>query len=93
MRRTWQGSSVTSGPKKERERGDVNTLAFDIVRKATEPETAEAKPEAPPKNQAAVEMGRKGGRRGGKRRAQRMTPEQRSEAAKLAAEARWKKGD
>jgi hypothetical protein len=43
-----------------------------------------------PKNPAAVELGRKGGLKGGKARAARMTHEQRSEAARRAAQARWK---
>ena len=34
---------------------------------------------------------RKGGLRGGKARAQKLTPEQRSEIARVAAAARWKK--
>jgi hypothetical protein len=41
------------------------------------------------KNPAAVELGRKGGLKGGKARAESMTPEQRSEAARRAAQARW----
>jgi hypothetical protein len=41
------------------------------------------------KNAAAVELGRKGGLKGGKARAANMTPEQRSEAARQAARARW----
>jgi hypothetical protein len=45
------------------------------------------------KNPAAVELGRKGGLKGGKARAAKMTAEQRSEAAKRAAEARWGKKD
>jgi hypothetical protein len=43
------------------------------------------------RNAAAVELGRKGGLKGGKARAESMTPEQRSEAAKKAARARWDK--
>jgi hypothetical protein len=38
----------------------------------------------------AVELGRKGGLKGGKARAEKLTPEQRKEIAKKAAEARWK---
>lgn len=41
------------------------------------------------KDPAAVALGRRGGLKGGKTRPARMTPEQRSEAAKLAARARW----
>lgn len=40
---------------------------------------------------AAVQLGRKGGLRGGKARWVNLTPEQRSEAASLAAQARWRK--
>ena len=37
------------------------------------------------------EMGRKGGKKGGKARLKTMTPEERSERARAAAQARWKK--
>lgn len=50
---------------------------------------AEDTPPDDGKNPAAVELGRKGGLKGGKARAARMTPEQRAEAAKRAARARW----
>ena len=43
------------------------------------------------KNPAAVALGRLGGLKGGKARAAKMTPEERSEAARKAAQARWKK--
>lgn len=42
------------------------------------------------KDPAAVALGRKGGLKGGKARAASMTPEERSEAARRAAKARWK---
>lgn len=42
---------------------------------------------------AAVEMGRRGGLKGGKARAANMTPEERSEAARKAVNARWAKKD
>ncbi len=58
---------------------DLNRLAAKIVRESTEPETRERR------DPAAVERGQKGGRT----RAERMTPEQRSEAARRAARARW----
>jgi hypothetical protein len=41
------------------------------------------------KDPAAVTLGRKGGLKGGKARAANMTPEQRKEAARKAARARW----
>ena len=43
------------------------------------------------RNQAAAELGRKGGLKGGKARWAKLTPEERSEAAALAAQARWRK--
>lgn len=38
-----------------------------------------------------IALGRRGGKKGGRRRAEKMTPEQRSEAARKAARARWGK--
>jgi hypothetical protein len=52
---------------------------------------AEREPEKPAKNPAAVELGRLGGSKGGKARAAKLSPEQRSEAARKAARARWKR--
>ena len=49
------------------------------------------KPEDEGKNPAAVALGRKGGLKGGKARWANLTLEQRSEAASLAAQARWRK--
>jgi hypothetical protein len=47
-------------------------------------------PDKPPeKNRAAAELGRRGGLKGGAARAARMTPEERADAARLAAAARW----
>ena len=54
---------------------------------------AHDQPEASGKDAAAVALGRKGGLKGGKARAERMTPEQRSEAARRAAQARWSARD
>jgi hypothetical protein len=45
------------------------------------------------KDASAAARGRKGGKKGGKARADKLTPEQRSEIARVAAEARWKKSD
>lgn len=59
--------------------------ADDTVEAATEEDT---KPE---KNPAAVALGRLGGKKGGPARAAKLTPEQRKEIAKKAAEARWSK--
>ena len=67
---------------------DPNQLGKLIVDLATG-EATEADPNEG-KNPAAVELGRKGGLKGGKARAAKMTPEERSSAAKKAAEARWR---
>jgi hypothetical protein len=66
---------------------DVNELGRQIVDEAT----GEASPIDPDagKDPAAVALGRRGGLKGGKARAEKLTPEQRSEAARKAAEARW----
>ena len=66
---------------------DVNELARQIVDEATG-DSPPFDPDAG-KDPAAVALGRKGGLKGGKARAAKMTPEQRSEAAKKAADARW----
>jgi hypothetical protein len=47
----------------------------------------------PEKDPAAVALGRKGGLKGGKARAAKLTPEERSESARKAADARWKPRD
>jgi hypothetical protein len=44
------------------------------------------------KNPAAVALGRKGGKKGGPARAAKLTPEQRSESARKAVQARWARG-
>ena len=64
---------------------DLNKLARRIVDDAT----GENAPADDGKDPAAVALGRKGGKRGGKARAERMSAEERSEAAKKAAKARW----
>lgn len=74
-------------PKRPR---DPNALAFQIVQEATgEAPAAEPEPEDPIRKLAA-ELGRRGGLKGGKARAAKMTPEERAESAKKAAEARWR---
>lgn len=68
-------------PKRPR---DVNQLAKMIVDLTTGDET---EPEPNVKQMA----GRLGGLKGGRARAEKLTPKQRSEFAKKAAEARWGK--
>jgi hypothetical protein len=63
---------------------DANQLAASIVARAT------GTPKPHKKNPAAVELGRRGGLKGGRARAEALSPKERSEIAKRAANARWK---
>jgi hypothetical protein len=74
-------------PDRSRRPRDPNQLGKLIVDIATG-EVEDAEP-GDGKNQAAVELGRKGGLKGGKARAAKMTPEERSESARKAAAKRW----
>ena len=74
-------------PKRSRMPRDPNQLAKAVVDFATG--QREPDPPAPVKNPAAVELGRMGGKIGGKARAANMTPEQRADSARKAAQARW----
>ncbi|MDQ5820150.1 MAG: hypothetical protein M3540_01780 [Actinomycetota bacterium] len=68
---------------------DVNELARQIVDEAT----GSSDPFDPDagKNPAAVELGRRGGLVGGRRRAEKLSAAERSESARKAAQARWKR--
>lgn len=70
-------------PKRPR---DPNQLAKAIIDIATG--NAES-----PQESGLEKRARAGGRKGGPARSAALTPEQRSEIARTAAEARWKKGD
>jgi len=72
--------------KRPRDPNQLGKLIVDIA-------TGDVEDTAPDdgKNPAAIELGRKGGLKGGKARAASMTQEQRSDAAKRAARARWDK--
>lgn len=69
---------------------DLNQLAKSIVDQATG-EVPKEEPQEPEKNPAAVALGRLGGLKGGAARAKKLTAKERSEIAKKAAAARWKK--
>lgn len=73
------------GPKGERRPADVIGTAIMVAKIAT----GEIE-DAIPKRQYK-EIARKGGLKGGKARALKLTKEQRSEIARAAAQARWKK--
>jgi hypothetical protein len=72
------------GPRGEKRPADAIGNAIMIAKIATG-EIEEGRPETT----AAATLGK----RGGKARAASLTPQQRSEIARVAAEARWKKGD
>jgi hypothetical protein len=79
---------------KSKKPGDTDQLSKAIVDEANG-EVADENTESPPadegKNPAAVALGRLGGKKGGKARAAKLTKERRSEIARKAAEARWKR--
>ena len=76
----------SSKPKRPR---DVNQLAKLLTGIATgEAEDIKSIAEKDP---AAVALGRKGGLKGGKARAEKLSPVKRTEIAKKATKARWKK--
>lgn len=67
---------------------DANEIAFRVAAEA-----ASGKPEdwQDGKNPAAVALGRLGGLKGGRARAAKLSAEERSEIARRAAVARWRK--
>jgi hypothetical protein len=79
--------------RKKKKDHDFAVTAFRVVQEATEQENIEEeKPlNTDGKNPAAVALGRLGGLKGGKARADKLTPEQRKEIARKAAQARWNK--
>jgi hypothetical protein len=74
---------MPTGPKGQKRPADVIGNAVKIARIAT----GEDEDKEPLKSAS------KGGKKGGAARAKTLTPEQRSEIARLAAAARWKKTD
>ena len=74
------------GPRGEKRPADVIGAAVMVAKIATG-EIEDTKVE---KNPHAAALGRLGGKKGGKARAAKMTPEQRRESARKAAEARWR---
>jgi len=76
-----------SSKKKKRPR-DLNVLAAEIVKTATEGEPTSPQDD---KNPHAVALGRLGGKKGGKARAEKLSSEERREIARKAARARWER--
>lgn len=79
---------MTPCKKGEKEPSDSEKVATPAVGEASEngPASKEST-----KNPHAVALGRLGGQKGGKARAEKLTPEQRSEIARKAVQARWAK--
>ena len=78
-------------PKRPR---DPNQLAHQLIAEATADDRMEAKPKqaVPPEVQRNMaETGKRGGEISGRHRAERMTEAERSDAAAMAARARWVK--
>jgi hypothetical protein len=76
-------------PKRPRDFNQAAKLVVDIA--SGQVEDREPTPEEQGKSAAAVARGNAGGPKGGRARAMKLTPEQRTEIARLAAQTRWKK--
>lgn len=72
---------MPKGPKGQRRPADTVSNAIKVARIATGEDNEEVAPPAK----------RKAGQAGAKSRAAKLTPEQREEIARVAAQARWKK--
>ena len=72
------------GPKGEKRPADVVGAAVKVAKIAT----GEVEEDAP---KGDKEYTRRAGKKGGRKRALKLTPEQRSDIARIAANARWKK--
>ena len=70
---------------------DPNQLAAEIVKRSTEEQAKELRPERSAISQYLAEIGRKGGLKGGQARAKRLSAKRRKEIARKAAKARWSK--
>lgn len=75
---------MPKGPKGQQRPSDAIGAAIKVAKIAT------GEIEEAPDGKEAV---RKAGKKGGKARAQALTPEQRQEIARTAAQARWKEKD
>lgn len=73
-------------PKRSRTpKKDANRAAFDVLQSVIQ------QTKGMEKNPLAVALGRRGGLKGGKSRAANMTAAERSESARMAADARWRR--
>lgn len=87
----WQNQDMPDqSSKKPKRPRDLNVLAYTIAKIATEGEPETPTPEDQ-KNPHAVALRRLGGQKSCKARAEKLTPEERKEIARKAANARWGK--
>ena len=87
----WHTVAMTTKRlKRPRDPVELGKLVGDILTGQVE-DRAPAPPIDKNKNQAAVELGRKGGLKGGHARAESLTPSRRKEIAQAAANRRWNK--
>lgn len=70
---------------------DPNIAAFDAVRRLTGDTEGTLEQERDLRSQAAAILGAMGGKKGGPARAKALSKARRSEIAKKAAKARWKR--
>lgn len=85
----WHTLAMPERSRRPKRPRDINQLAKSVVDIATK--TTKDKVVVEKKNPAAVALGRLGGAKGGMARAASLSPEERSDIAKRAAIARWKK--
>lgn len=92
-------------PNRSRKKKPAGRDPVQIARSVVDHVTGASAPSDPPaakrkrakkkaehqKDPAAVALGRRGGLKGGKARAATLTPEERAESARKAAQARWAK--
>ena len=76
-------------PKRAKRPRDRNQPARRIVEDTVRESPPEPDPEDPEAPQRARDNGRLGGLKGGKARAEKLSPEERAEIARRAAQARW----
>ena len=74
-------------------RPDTAEIAYRVMLEATGQAEKTPPREEREKNPEAARRGRRGGRKGGKARAAKLTPEPRTDVARVAANARWRKGE
>lgn len=74
--------------KRKKKEHDFAVNAFRVMQEAT---GQIEKPETEKQDIDYAALGRMGGLKGGKARAEKLTPEQRSEIARKAAQARWQR--